>query len=90
MIGFLVFKEIKHLKIVVDVGFVTGVTPAITPSGSAISVIPVTGSSLMIPHVFKCLIAFVTYSHANKFLVHLSSNTPRFVSSTASLARYSC
>ncbi|ERJ44240.1 hypothetical protein N581_07210 [Lactobacillus jensenii MD IIE-70(2)] len=33
---FLVFKAIKLLKSTVDVGLVTGVTPAITPTGSAI------------------------------------------------------
>ena len=42
IIGFLVFKQIKLLKITVEVGFVTGVTPQITPSGSATSVIPLT------------------------------------------------
>ena len=51
--GFLVFKEIRLLKIAVEVGLVTGVKPAITPTGSATSVMPVTGSSLMTPTVFK-------------------------------------
>ena len=37
IITFLVFAAIIDLNIVVDVGFVTGVTPAITPIGSAIS-----------------------------------------------------
>ena len=37
IITFLVFAAIIDLNIVVDVGFVTGVTPAIIPTGSAIS-----------------------------------------------------
>ena len=53
IIGFLVFNASKLLKIAVEVGFVTGVKPATTPTGSATSVMPVTGSSLMIPTVFK-------------------------------------
>ena len=36
MIAFLVFSASKHLKIAVDVGFVVGITAAITPIGSAI------------------------------------------------------
>ena len=53
MIGFLVFNASKLLKIAVEVGLVTGVKPATTPTGSATSVIPVTGSSLMIPTVLR-------------------------------------
>ena len=45
MIGFLVLRQMSDLKITVEVGFVTGVIPAMTPIGSAISVIPVTESS---------------------------------------------
>ena len=44
----------KHLvlaKMAVDVGFVTGVTPATMPTGSAISSIPRTSSSLIMPTV---------------------------------------
>ena len=52
MIGFLGFIAIKDLKITVEVGFVTGTIPQTTPTGSAISVIPVSGSSLIIPTVF--------------------------------------
>lgn len=37
---FLVFKASIALKITVEVGLVTGVTPAITPLGSAILVKP--------------------------------------------------
>ena len=86
MIGFLVFKHINDLKIAVEVGFVTGVNPATTPTGSAISVIPVTESCEIIPTVFKCLMLFTTYSQANKFFVALSSKTPLFVSSIANAA----
>ncbi len=37
MMGFLVFADIIDLNMVVEVGLVTGVTPAITPTGSMIS-----------------------------------------------------
>ena len=53
MIGFLVLRQISDLNKTVDVGLVTGVMPQITPTGSAISVMPVTGSSDMMPTVFK-------------------------------------
>ena len=46
-------KAINDLKITVEVGLVVGTIPQTTPTGSAISVIPVNGSSLMIPTVFK-------------------------------------
>ena len=35
IIGFLVLIQVIHLNIVVEVGFVTGVTPATIPTGSA-------------------------------------------------------
>ena len=40
MIPFLVLREIRVLKIAVDVGFVVGITAQITPSGSAIRFVP--------------------------------------------------
>ena len=40
MIGLRVLMAMIALNIVVDVGFVTGVTPATTPTGSAMYVIP--------------------------------------------------
>ena len=40
IIPFLVFKANNVLKIAVDVGFVVGITAAITPTGSAIFLIP--------------------------------------------------
>ena len=40
IIPFLVFKEIKILKIAVEVGFVVGITAPTTPIGSAIFLIP--------------------------------------------------
>ena len=40
IIPFLVFKEIRVLNIAVDVGFVVGITAAITPTGSAIFFMP--------------------------------------------------
>ena len=35
MSAFLVFKQMRHLKIAVDVGLVVGMTAATTPTGSA-------------------------------------------------------
>ena len=40
MIAFLVFSAIRVLKIAVEVGFVVGITAAISPIGSAIFLIP--------------------------------------------------
>ena len=82
----IVKSEINDLKITVLVGLVTGVIPQITPTGSAISVIPVTGLLLTTPTVFNERMLFCTYSQANKFFVALSSKTPRCVSSIAALA----
>ena len=80
-IGFRVFKEINALKIAVEVGLVVGVIPQTTPTGSAIRVKPVTSSSEMTPTVLVWRMLFTTCSQANKFLVALSSKTPRPVSS---------
>ncbi len=55
MIGLRVLIEISALNIVVDVGFVTGVTPAITPTGSAISMMPSCSFSRMTPTVLSYL-----------------------------------
>ena len=74
----------------VDVGLVTGVTPAMTPTGSAISVMPVWSSSRITPTVRSYLMEFQTYSVENRFLTHLSSKRPRPVSSTASFASGMC
>ena len=90
MIGLRVFREMRALKIAVDVGLVTGVMPAITPTGSAISVMPLMSSTLMTPTVRRLAIEFVTCSHAKMFFTALSSKTPRPVSSTASLASCPC
>ena len=56
IITFLVFADIIDLNIVVEVGFVTGVTPAIIPTGSAISTYPSSVFSFIIPTVFSCFI----------------------------------
>src|SRR5574344_2163281 len=76
MIGFRVLMQIKDLKRTVAVGLVTGVIPQTTPTGSAISVMPSTGSSLMTPTVLVCRILCTTYSQAKRFFVALSSKTP--------------
>ena len=40
MMAFLVFRAIRHLKIAVEVGFVVGITAAISPRGSATFLMP--------------------------------------------------
>ena len=52
-IGLRVFSAISDLKIVVEVGLVTGVTPQTTPTGSAISVMPLRSSREMTPTVLQ-------------------------------------
>src|SRR5574340_90640 len=73
MIGLRVLIAIIDLKIVVDVGLVVGVTPQITPTGSAISTMPASLSSLITPTVLLSLMAFQIYSDAYIFLIALSS-----------------
>ena len=63
-IAFLVFKEIRDLKITVEVGFVVGIIPASIPKGSATVLIPFSISSLIIPHVFAFLCLLKIYSEA--------------------------
>ena len=50
-----VLREIRVLKIAVEVGFVVGMTAAISPMGSAIFVIPKALSSSITPQVFVFL-----------------------------------
>jgi len=90
MIGLRVFRAMSDLKMAVEVGFVTGVTPQMTPTGSAISVMPVMSSRLMMPTVLVVAMPWVTCSHAKMFLTALSSKTPRCVSATASSASAPC
>ena len=59
-IGLRVFNEINDLKIAVDVGFVVGVIPQTTPTGSAIRVKP-------------CYIVF--FDNANRFSVRMLFTT---------------
>ena len=87
IIAFLVFKASIALKITVEVGLVTGVTPAITPLGSAILTNCFSLSSSITPTVFSWRRLFQIFSLANMFLIVLSSTTPRPVSSTAIFAR---
>ena len=56
IITFLVFAEISDLNITVDVGFVTGVTPAIIPTGSAISSYPSSSFESINPTVLSYFI----------------------------------
>ncbi|CAC5594721.1 Uncharacterised protein [Staphylococcus aureus] len=90
MIGFPVLIAIIALKIVVDVGFVVGVTPQITPIGSATYVNPFSLSSPIIPTVLLSFIEFHIYSEAYKFLIALSSYIPLPVSSCANFASTIC
>ena len=57
IIALRVFKEIRVLKIAVDVGFVVGITAAIRPMGSAIFLMPYSLSSSTTPTVFVSLYA---------------------------------
>ena len=64
MIALRVFSASNVLKIAVDVGFVVGITAAISPIGSAIFLIPYTGSSSNTPTVCVALYALYVYSAA--------------------------
>ena len=86
--GHRALAEIMALNMVVEVGLVTGVTPATMPTGSAICTMPESSSSSITPTVFWSLISCQMYSVANRFLMILSSYTPRPVSSTAILASW--
>ena len=90
MIGLRVFSAMSDLKIAVEVGLVTGVIAQMTPTGSAISVMPLISSREMTPTVLSDAIELVTCSQAKMFLTALSSKTPRPVSSTASSASWPC
>ena len=57
MIPFLVLREIRVLKIAVEVGLVVGITAPTTPIGSAIFSMPYASSRSITPHVFVCLYA---------------------------------
>ncbi len=57
IIAFLVFSDINVLNIVVDVGFVVGITADTTPIGSAILAKPFASSLSITPHVFVSLYA---------------------------------
>ena len=57
IIPFLVLRARRVLKIAVDVGFVVGITAAITPIGSAIFFMPYAVSSSITPQVFVSLYA---------------------------------
>ena len=73
MIELRVLRAISALKMVVEVGLVVGVTPQITPTGSAIEIKPCSLSSAITPTVLSYLILFQMYSEAYMFLMALSS-----------------
>ncbi|CAM5639532.1 hypothetical protein SAURM35S_09794 [Streptomyces aurantiogriseus] len=89
-IGLRVFSAMRALKIVVEVGLVTGVIAHTTPTGSATSITSSMSSRATTPTVFIFPMLCVTCSHANMFFAALSSKTPRPVSSTASRASSVC
>ena len=62
MIALRVLSAIRHLKIAVEVGFVVGITAAITPIGSAIFLMPYALSSSITPQVFVSLYALSYYN----------------------------
>ena len=55
MIALRVLRAIRHLKIAVEVGFVVGITAAITPIGSAIFLSPKALSYSITPQVLVFL-----------------------------------
>ena len=55
IMAFLVFRQIRVLKIAVEVGLVVGMTAAIRPIGSATFLIPYAGSSSITPQVLVFL-----------------------------------
>ena len=78
------------LNKVVDVGLVTGVIPAKTPSGSATVINSSALLSSITPTVWCLRMWCQISSVANMFLIALSSTTPRPVSFTASIANSMC
>ena len=67
MMGLRVFSAIRLLKIAVDVGFVTGVMPQTTPTGSAISTMPEISSLLITPTVLRYCREWVICSETKMF-----------------------
>ena len=55
-----VLREIRDLKIAVEVGFVVGTIPQMIPTGSAIVIVPRLSSSSRTPHVFSSLYLFTS------------------------------
>lgn len=89
MMAFPAFRAISVLKITVDVGLVEGISPAITPTGTATSISLLLSSSLRIPTVRSPRIASVTVWAAKRFLSVLSRHFPNPVSSWAIFASLS-
>ena len=67
MMGLRVFRAIRLLKIAVEVGFVTGVMPQTTPTGSAISMMPEISSLLITPTVLRYCMEWVICSDTKMF-----------------------
>ena len=67
------FTAAKHLKIVVEVGFVTGMMPAITPIGAPIAVTRAASSVHSTPIVRIFFIACAQNFALKRFLRILSS-----------------
>src|SRR5512138_654132 len=74
--AFLALTEIRVLYIVVEVGFVLGVSAQTTPIGQAISYVFFTGSLRMTPTVGISLMASHRSCDDSKFFKVLCSGTP--------------
>ena len=85
-IAFPLFTAARHLKSTVDVGFVTGMIPAITPIGAPTAAMRFGSSTHSTPSVLISSIACATNRALYRFLNTLSATTPYPVSSTASRA----
>ena len=85
--AFPAFREMSVLYMTVDVGFVLGMSATTTPTGTATSMVLLTGSSARTPMVFISLMESQTIFEPSWFLRTLSSQRPKPVSSLAIFAR---
>ena len=86
IIAFLPFTALMILLTGVAAGFVAGVTAATTPTGFAISIIPLEASSSIIPTVFLFFRSLNKPTVFLLFFIILSSTFPNLVVSTESSA----
>jgi hypothetical protein len=84
------FSALMMLLAGVAAGFVEGTTAPMTPSGRAISVMPVNGSSLITPKVVAPAISRISPRVLRWFLVILSRTLPRPVVPRRALPVHDC